>query len=180
MSTLVVCILAGGLSSRMGQDKRFLKLGEQSLLDRVITLAQSLDPESLLICGEVAGYDCLPDQISQKGPISGLLSATRALQKPNWLLVLPVDMPLLHTDFLKDFLKKAQKPGIAYQDFELPLLFWCNAHALEILENLERWSIKAFLKALEVKRLELDPVYQSCFENLNYPEDWERIREHSI
>jgi molybdopterin-guanine dinucleotide biosynthesis protein A len=177
---LVVAVLAGGLSSRMGQDKRFLKLGQQSLLDRTMGLAESLDPERVLICGNVPGRDCLPDKISERGPISGLLSAVHAIQKPAWLLVLPVDMPLLTADFLKDFLRKAEKPGVAYQDYELPLLFWCDAHAVSILENLERWSIKAFLEAVGARRLELDPAQESRFANLNYPQDWEKLREYSI
>lgn len=179
VSALVVAILAGGQSSRMGQDKRFLKMGDQSLLDRTIGLAELLS-RRVLICGDVPGRECLPDEISQRGPVSGLLSASQVVQEPAWLLVLPVDMPLLTVDFLKDFLRKAEKPGVAYQDYELPFLFWCDASAAIILENLERWSIKSFLSALGAKRLELDPAHEFCFANLNYPKDWENLLEYPV
>lgn len=177
MPTLVVALLAGGLSSRMGQDKRFLKIGSESLLDRAVALGENFG--RVLICGTIAGRDCLPDKIPFQGPISGLLSAAAEVKEPTWVLVLPVDMPFLNIDFLKDFLEQAQKPGIAYQDYELPVLFWCDAHAVSILENLKRWSIKAFLEALGAKRIELNPVWESCFLNLNHPKDLEKLHEYS-
>ncbi len=179
MSALVVAILAGGLSSRMGQDKRFLKINGVSLLDKAIFLAKQLDGQ-VLICGAVPGRVCLPDKTAQRGPISGLLSAVHTIQKPVWLLVLPVDMPLLTLDLLKNLFTRAEKPGVAYQNYELPLLFWCDKNAVSILERLERWSVRAFLEALGAKRLSLDTALESCFMNLNCPEDWERLHEYSI
>lgn len=179
VSALVIAVLAGGLSSRMGRDKRFLKIGDQSLLDRTVGLAELL-AERVLICGDVPGRECLPDKILGQGPISGLLSVAQVISEPTWVLVLPVDMPLLTLDVLRDLLTRAEKPGVAYRDYELPLLFWCDSQAVETLKNLRRWSIRSFLEALGARRLKLDPMNESCFANLNYPEDWEKIREHSI
>lgn len=178
MSALVVAVLAGGLSSRMGQDKRFLKIGSESLLDRAVSLGENFG--RVLICGQVAGRECLPDKIPGQGPISGLLSVAAEITEPAWVLVLPVDMPLLNFALLNDLIKQAQKPGLAYQDYELPLLFWCDARAVSILENLERWSIKAFLEALGAQRIDLNPAWESCFTNLNCPSDLEKLLEYSI
>lgn len=178
MSTLVVAVLAGGHSSRMGKDKRFLKIGSETLLDRAVALGEQFG--RVLICGDMIGRDCLPDQTPGQGPISGLLSVAAEITEPTWVLVLPVDMPLLNIAVLKELVEQAKKPGLAYQDYELPLLFWCNAHAVSILKNLKRWSIRAFLEALGAKRIDLNPAWESCFLNLNHPADLEKLHEYSI
>lgn len=178
MSALVVAVLAGGLSSRMGLDKRFLKIGSLNLLDRAVALGESFG--RVLICGLVAGRDCLPDKTPGQGPISGLLSVAAEITKPTWVLVLPVDMPLLNKAVLTGLLEQAKKPGLAYQDYELPLLFWCDAHAVSILKNLKCWSIRAFLEALGAQRIDLNPAWEPCFLNLNHPTDLEKLHEYSI
>lgn len=52
MRDLTGIILAGGKSLRMGQDKRFLEVGGQTLLDRAVAVVESLFPEILVVVAE--------------------------------------------------------------------------------------------------------------------------------
>ena len=45
-------ILAGGKSRRMGEDKRFLQVGEATLLDRTVSVMSRLFPEVLIIIAQ--------------------------------------------------------------------------------------------------------------------------------
>src|SRR5512138_1576155 len=98
-------ILAGGASSRMGQDKCWLKVDGQSLLMRQVALLQALQPAEIFISGQPGrdysrtGCQVLFDRVPACGPVAGLevalLAAGSAL-----LLTIPVDMPCLTPSIL--------------------------------------------------------------------------------
>ncbi len=177
MSALKVAILAGGRSSRMGTDKRFLKIDGVTLLERAIALGEQLG--EVLICGDVPGYKCLPDEVAHQGPISGLMSVARNVKEPGWVLVLPVDMPLLTKSVLMELVTNAELPGVYFAGREMPFLFWCDAAAVQVLGSLKRWSIRAFLTELGAKQIALSSENESVFVNLNQPQDLEALDEYS-
>ena len=73
--TLYSLLLAGGKSSRMGQDKRFLVFQGQTLVERSLALLQNTGSDQLLISGELAGYKSIPDLLPDSGPLGGLHAA---------------------------------------------------------------------------------------------------------
>jgi molybdopterin-guanine dinucleotide biosynthesis protein A len=90
-------ILAGGASRRMGCDKASLRIGGQSLLQRMIDLTQVLFPMVLLsvrqpradvqiaqVCDETPGL----------GPLGGVCAGLRRAGTP-WVFAVAVDMPYL-------------------------------------------------------------------------------------
>jgi len=93
-------ILAGGRSTRMGQDKATLPLDGQPLLARQIAFAKSLGPVEILISGrpevDYTPFDCpvLMDRVQNAGPLAGIAVALEAARAP-LVLVLAVDMPYL-------------------------------------------------------------------------------------
>ncbi|HLZ53385.1 MAG TPA: molybdenum cofactor guanylyltransferase [Verrucomicrobiae bacterium] len=97
---LCAVILAGGKSSRMGQDKAWLEIGGQTLLARQIKLAHECGAEEVFISGRVdkdySQFACpvLYDRWAEAGPLAGI---GRALEETSSsrLLVLAVDMPWL-------------------------------------------------------------------------------------
>ena len=106
-------ILAGGKSTRMGQDKAFLELEGETLLARAITLAASAaseirlvgDPQKLLPFGRVV-EDVFPD----RGPLGGIHAAlTNSTADLN--LVLAVDLPFVEPRFLAYLLSVASQSG---------------------------------------------------------------------
>ena len=167
VSAFSVAILAGGRSSRMGFDKRFLKWDNQTFLDRAISLARVLvDDKSILLCGDVPGYNCLCDEQKDLGPLSGIRSAMSVTSLGNYILVMPVDMPLLSIEILQG-LVKSQKLVVAYENFELPLLFKCDEHAYDVMRKLPKQSVRAFLDALACERISVPTEKINSFLNIN-------------
>lgn len=99
-------VLAGGRSSRMGQDKALLTWPPtgRSLLDHALDrLAPHVD--ELLVVGDplthgLVGPFVVPDLVPGQGPLGGLLTAMRYATHDR-LLVLAVDMPLVERGILE-------------------------------------------------------------------------------
>jgi len=87
-------ILAGGLSSRMGEEKSQLRLGRRTLLGYARLLAAELN----LPC-RVLRVDRLPGL----GPLGGIESALRRT-KADRVLFLSCDMPFLQPDLVEQLL----------------------------------------------------------------------------
>lgn len=100
-------ILAGGPSSRLGQDKRRLRLwgpAGPALLERTVTLARSLCDECIVVLHDPEQWQDLPvrlvpDQYPGYGPLGGLATGLAVLQG-EYALLLACDMPLLQPALL--------------------------------------------------------------------------------
>jgi molybdopterin-guanine dinucleotide biosynthesis protein A len=99
-------ILAGGKSSRMGQDKAFLETGGQILLARQIQVARETGASEIIISGRadvdysVFGCKVLQDKFPDAGPLAGIERSLDATKLP-LLLVLAVDLPNMSAEFLR-------------------------------------------------------------------------------
>jgi molybdopterin-guanine dinucleotide biosynthesis protein A len=91
-----VCILAGGLSSRMGRDKARLKFRGKSLLARVKQNAAPLRRTVRVI---------RRDLVPRCGPLGGIYTAL-ATSRTQFVLFLACDMPFVPAAFLKKLIAK--------------------------------------------------------------------------
>jgi molybdenum cofactor guanylyltransferase len=106
-------ILAGGKSSRMGQDKAFLELEGETLLARAMEFAATVasdvrlvgDPQKLLPFGRV-----VEDVFPGRGPLGGIHAALTS-STADLNLVLAVDLPFVETRFLAYLLSAASQSG---------------------------------------------------------------------
>jgi molybdenum cofactor guanylyltransferase len=108
-------VLAGGRSSRMGQDKALLQLAGQSLLEislaklRALPLAAA--PRIAGMRSDLASHaPVIADLHPGCGPLSGIEAALAASTRP-LNLFLPVDMPLLPAQFLAWMLLRTEITG---------------------------------------------------------------------
>ena len=115
-------LLAGGRSTRMGEDKAFLSFGEPPIplwKHQLLTLGQ-LKPDQLLLSqnadqdfGSPEGVGMVVDDRGDCGPLGGLASCLRRATSPR-VLVLAVDLPYMTVDFLETLL--AAPGGVVLQD----------------------------------------------------------------
>jgi molybdopterin-guanine dinucleotide biosynthesis protein A len=114
VNDLSVFILAGGKSSRMGKDKAFLHVGNESLLNRALQLAERI-AENVYVVGDrdkFSGFDCavVEDIYRDRGPLGGIHAALSTTNS-DLNLVLAVDMPLVSGEFLAFLVNQARQSG---------------------------------------------------------------------
>ena len=107
-------VLAGGRSSRMGQDKALLQVGGRSLVGIALDKLRSIGVAAPRIAGARTDLSShapvVPDLHPGCGPLSGIEGALTASSQP-LNLFLPVDMPLLPARFLSWMLLRAEITG---------------------------------------------------------------------
>jgi molybdenum cofactor guanylyltransferase len=110
-------VLAGGRSTRMGQDKTLLRVAGRSLLElaldklRALGLDASATPRIAGTRPDLSSYaPVVPDLHPGCGPLSGIEAALAATTQP-LNLFLPVDLPLLPARFLGWMLRRAEITG---------------------------------------------------------------------
>lgn len=109
-------LLAGGRSRRLGCDKRLIRLGGVTLLERVASLLKAtLGSPPILVGDNLAGVapeGCvvLPDARPDSGPLGGLVAALDHCPTP-WALVVAADMPHLSVDDLRRLIQ-APREGL--------------------------------------------------------------------
>ncbi|WP_159084368.1 molybdenum cofactor guanylyltransferase [Dongshaea marina] len=170
-------ILAGGKSSRMGQDKASLLLDGRSLLQQLHEQLQS-HCERLYVSGDYAGFDSIPDRMTEQGPLGGIASVLEQLEDDRWLLFWPVDVPFegavvkMFTRYLGqqiswDLLRLNRSP--------LPLMVHnCERvrEALRLYLESGQRRVRGWAEQLSCHTL----VLPQELENINTPDDWQRYR----
>src|ERR1700692_69301 len=107
---VTISILAGGKSTRMGQDKAFVEFQGRTLLARSLDLARTLSP-NVYIIGRKDKFapfaSVVEDELPDHGPLGGIHAALRA--SPTDLnLILAVDMPFVTRALLQHLVAQAQ------------------------------------------------------------------------
>jgi molybdenum cofactor guanylyltransferase len=107
-------VLAGGRSSRMGQDKARLQVDGRSLVEIALDKLRGLSAIAPRIAGgsaELSSYaPVVPDMHPGCGPLSGIEAALAATSQP-LNVFLPVDVPRLPAPFLAWMLRRAGSTG---------------------------------------------------------------------
>ncbi|MBI1954609.1 MAG: molybdenum cofactor guanylyltransferase, partial [Proteobacteria bacterium] len=116
-------VLAGGRSSRMGQDKALLTYKGQPFIKHMVHLLQKTKIEDVYIssCKSYLSeqFLCLQDRTPYAGPAQAILDILLQLIDYKGILFVPVDMPFLTAELLH-FLLTHEK-GAYYEGFPLPV-----------------------------------------------------------
>jgi molybdopterin-guanine dinucleotide biosynthesis protein A len=104
-------VLAGGKSTRMGNDKAFVRLGDETLLSRALKLAGSVAGEVLIVgdAKKFAAYGpVVEDVYRDRGPLGGIHGAL-SCSTTELNLMLAVDLPFVVPKFLEYLLLRARE-----------------------------------------------------------------------
>jgi molybdopterin-guanine dinucleotide biosynthesis protein A len=189
-------ILAGGKSKRFGHDKILERIGNTSLLEKVISQVDPISKEIIIVTAKERTFarlanhpkvkttnDIYPGQGSLGGIYTGLVKS-----KSFYNLVVAADMPFLSESLLRYMIKVAEG-----YDFVLPRVnnLYEPLHAVysknciepinKILKQGKKVIIELFnyvkVRFVEVKEIEqFDPNHISFF-NINTKEDLEKARK---
>ncbi len=175
---LIGVLLAGGQSSRMGQDKTTLTIAGTSLLEFMRAKLLRAGLEEIVICRNAAGY--LNDAIAELGPLGALYTLSRQYPERR-ALIIPVDMPLLRVASLKAFTAATAGSTLpacpGQQMFPLYLAFTpaVNAALTRRVNKADDLSIAAFLRETDGRQLSNVEIHDDEFLNANTPQQWQRI-----
>lgn len=187
-------VLAGGKSRRMGEDKRFLTVGEETLLMRTTSVMVQLFPEVLVIIAQdspplmVSGCVVHRDLIADCGSLGGLYTGL-AKATGDRIFVVACDMPFLNPDMIRWFIGRDPAADIVMARLPSGVQPLHALYGKRVLPVLERMAISRELKIQQIVSEpslhttfvspsewgEQDPLSLS-FQNVNTPADLEAAR----
>lgn len=173
-------ILAGGKSSRMGEDKGLMLIDGKSMIEYILKTVSQFTNQIIIIANDEAyekfGYPIYKDLVYDKGPIAGIVTGLKnSKTDKNWIL--SCDSPFIEVKLLQKLMieSKGFDAVVSVHNNKIhPLIAVYSQSALiRFQENLalNRLKILDTLDALKVNYLELDNFNQSNFKNLNSKSD---------
>ncbi len=175
-------VLAGGESSRMGEDKSLMFFKEQQLIDYSLSALEPFCKEILISSSKdvhkLFNYKIISDEFNNIGPIAGLYSALKN-SKTNYIIVLPCDSPMVKKEFVKYLIseisgnKDALIPTLNH--FSEPLFAIYHKRILPIVEKqIEKqdYKLQNLLEKISIKTIEVQD--RSCFVNINTKDDYHK------
>ena len=184
-------ILAGGSSTRLGQDKALIAAGEETLIERVVRRLEGVVTRIVLVTNEPERYAFLGlpvagDVYPGVGTLGGLHAGLAAIETP-YALAVGCDMPFLNPALLRHIISlragcDVVMPRIGRYREPLHALYArsCAARLAHAIGAGQR----RIMHALEGARLcyvereaivRYDPQLHSFF-NVNEPQDLARMR----
>lgn len=167
-------ILAGGQSSRMGQDKANLPWRQYTLLQHMQKcLRASLCEEVLISRNHSQG---IHDRFYNKGPLGGIDAVLQHLPAQCLVTVLPVDMPLIDSASLirLQTYSATTHRSVCYSQSFMPCVIVVTEplkkYIAEQLSNGTDYSIKSMLAFANAKFISHPKPQTLC--NTNTPEQW--------
>jgi len=183
-------LLAGGKSRRMGEDKRYLVVGEQTLLERSLGVLRSMFHEVLVVIAQDSVpldidarvvRDLVPDCGSLGGIYTGLTQATSP-----YIFAVACDMPFLNQAVITHFTNRRDTADIVMARLATRLHPMHALYGKGCLPAMEQMIVARQLKiqelvshaslrvqyVTEADLLSIDPSWRS-FHNVNTPEDLE-------
>ena len=196
-NNIIGIILAGGKSSRFGEDKSNIRLGSKTLLDHTIDKIEKEFSEVLIISNNKeynfknkkihTVKDCIEGQL---GPLVGILTAMKWVNenKKNykWIASFPCDTPFFDTNLISKLKLKTKETSkkliFLNSDKKRHNIF--GLWSMDLIETLEKdiensfrkveiWADKVGYESININTEKFDR-----FLNINTKEDFEKAKEN--
>ncbi len=179
-------ILRGGKSTRMGEDKSSIVFNGHSLYYHMKQILLNAGVKTIYISGGHPEFNSIPDFKTNMGPIGGIFSIMMQEQfsKFDYILFVPIDMPLLQTTNLQGLFDNIHKnDAVCYKNIYLPLLLRNSnklcTHLKKYLSDTNRtYSIHYILSTINTKFLAIKANDHMQFANLNTRDDLEYAEKY--
>jgi len=188
ISDVTGVLLAGGKSRRMGEDKRLLSIGEETLYARSLSVLQAIFERVVVVVAQdsplvASDAPVLRDVIPHCGSLGGLYTGLKQAGT-QWVFAVACDMPFLDPDTIRHFIGLKGEGDVIMaklQNGSQPMHALYHRNCLPTMESLIRaqdFKIQRLADhpALRVRVVmpaelrQLDPQGRS-FYNVNTPAD---------
>lgn len=185
MDNITGVILAGGRSSRMGQDKGLVEVKGKPLFEYIAERLRPHVGEILISCNQNADrygreFQTFQDITADfSGPLAGMLAAL-TVSKTEWVLFVPCDVPAFPANLAETFLENAADQKAVYArdpERDHPTLCLLNRDLIpELKSYLEKGERKLMIFFHQIGAKAVLFNDSAAFSNLNTPEEvalWE-------
>jgi len=196
-NNIIGIILAGGKSSRFGEDKSNIRLGNKTLLDHTIDKIEKEFGEILIISNNknynfknkkiYTVKDCIEGQL---GPLAGILTAMKWAKenKKNykWIASFPCDTPFFDTKLISKlklktketskkliFLNSGKKRHNIFGLWSMDLIKTLEKDIKNNFRKVEIWADKVGYESININTEKFDK-----FLNINTKEDFEKAKKN--
>jgi len=196
-NNIIGIILAGGKSSRFGEDKSNIRLGNKTLLDHTIDKIEKEFSEVLIISNNknynfknkkiYTVKDCIEGHL---GPLVGILTAMKWVKenKKNyrWIASFPCDTPFFDTKLISKlklktketskkliFLNSDKKRHNIFGLWSMDLIETLEKDIKNSFRKVEIWADKVGYESININTEEFDK-----FLNINTKEDFEKAKKN--
>ena len=196
-NNIIGIILAGGKSSRFGEDKSNIRLGNKTLLDHTIDKIEKEFSEILIISKDkkynfkntkiYTVKDCIEGQL---GPLVGILTAMKWVNenKKNykWIASFPCDTPFFDNKLISKlklktketskkliFLNSDKKRHNIFGLWSMDLIETLEKDIKNSFRKVEIWADKVGYESININTEKFDR-----FLNINTKEDLEKAKEN--
>ncbi|MEO8232550.1 MAG: molybdenum cofactor guanylyltransferase [Ignavibacteriota bacterium] len=190
-SDITGIILAGGKSSRMGLNKSFLKIGDETIIERITNLMRSIFKDVIIITNSPKEYLFLQiplyeDIYKWKGPLAGIHSGlTHSSTEINFII--SCDVPLMIKEMIEFIVEYKSDKLIKFCEaagYHQPL---AGIYKKEIVKEIESIicndqvsdkSFHQFLKSVDAEIIHpenLSFYNDDIFFNMNKKKDYEEL-----
>ncbi|MBU1097519.1 MAG: molybdenum cofactor guanylyltransferase [Bacteroidetes bacterium] len=193
-------ILAGGKSTRMGENKSFLKINGEFVIERVVKLMKGIFEKNIIITNTPQEYEFLKTSVfkdiyTYKGPLAGIHSGLRHSETEKNFII-SCDIPLMRGEIIDYIINyKTEKPVTVcradgfiqqlagrYSKNVLPyaekVLEKNNTEVRDQQQNQRKCAVLSMLEIVGSAIIEvenLDFYDEAIFYNMNRPEDYKYI-----
>jgi len=191
-------ILSGGRNSRMGLDKALLKLGDESIIERMTKLLKSIFSKVFIVTNTPNNYRFLnvplyEDIYKHRGPLSGIHSGL-VHSSTNKNFIISCDLPLVSEELINYIIDFKSDKLIRYCFASGHHHYLAGIYRKELLPEIEKiftsgtsssekkdqhFSIRNLIKNIETEAIQIEnlPFYNDeLFFNLNTQEDFEHLK----
>ena len=148
-------ILAGGKSSRMGEDKGLVLLNGKPMIQYVIEALKEVVSDIIIISNN-ASYNkfripVYADIIKDKGPVGGIYTGLYH-SKTQLNFCISCDVPMISSDFILWLLKRSGNASITLPMYKDKIHQMIGVYSKQVLSNFKESTEKEHLKLSQVNK----------------------------
>lgn len=185
-------ILAGGKSSRMGEDKGLVLLNGKPMVHYIIEALKEVMSDIIIISNNESytkfGIPVYADIIKDKGPVGGIYTGLYH-SKTELNFCISCDVPMISSDFILWLLKRSGKSYITLPMCKYKVHQMIGVYSKQVLSNFKKSTEKGHLKLSQVNNdmaceiIDIEKEYANfdelIFSNINTKNELRSITNES-
>jgi molybdenum cofactor guanylyltransferase len=178
-------LLAGGKSTRMGEDKAFLRYGNQFLYEYSLSVLKKICNEIFISTSNPqfvsTNLRIIEDEHTGIGPIGGIYSCLKQI-KNKYAIILPCDLPMITLEIIAVLTEnlKGNEVVIALNDQNLPepLIGIYSNSVIPIIEKMivsNNFKMHDLFNNVKSDFVKIPGATHNIFRNINSPKEFNSL-----